>query len=70
MSIVQNKVGMYLFGDEEYEDVIHMIRYFAENGAHAINLSVEKGYFPEKSYIDDLIEFADSLGVLMIYKGV
>jgi subtilisin family serine protease len=53
-------------GDERDKDVANSIRYAAENGAKVINMSFGKGYSPQKEYVDAAIQFADSMGVLMI----
>jgi subtilisin family serine protease len=53
-------------GDERDKDVANAIRYAAENGADVINMSFGKGYSPQKFYVDDAIQFADSMGVLMV----
>ncbi|MCP9292544.1 S8 family serine peptidase [Gracilimonas sediminicola] len=53
-------------GDERDKDVANAIRYAAENGADVINMSFGKGYSPQKFYVDDAMQFADSMGVLMI----
>ncbi len=54
-------------GDERDKDVANAIRYAAENGADIINMSFGKGYSPQKWYVDEAIQFADSLGVLMVH---
>jgi subtilisin family serine protease len=54
-------------GDERDKDVANAIRYAAENGADVINMSFGKGYSPEKWYVDSAIQFADSMGVLMVH---
>ncbi len=53
-------------GDERDKDVANSIRYAAENGAKVINMSFGKGYSPQKHYVDDAMQYADSVGVLMI----
>jgi subtilisin family serine protease len=53
-------------GDERDKDVANSIRYAAENGARVINMSFGKGYSPQKEYVDAAMQFADSLGVLLV----
>ncbi|MEQ8525745.1 S8 family serine peptidase [Gracilimonas sp.] len=53
-------------GDERDKDVANAIRYAAENGAKVINMSFGKGYSPQKFYVDSAIQYADSVGVLMV----
>ncbi|GAB5408952.1 MAG: S8 family peptidase [Balneolaceae bacterium] len=54
-------------GDERDKDVANAIRYAAENGARVLNMSFGKGYSPQKRYVDEAIQFADSVGVLMVH---
>ncbi len=54
-------------GDERDKDVANAIYYAAENGADVINMSFGKGYSPQKWYVDKAIQFADSMGVLMVH---
>lgn len=54
-------------GDERDKDVANAIRYAAENGADIINMSFGKGYSPQKWYVDAAIQFADSMGVLLVH---
>jgi subtilisin family serine protease len=53
-------------GDERDKDVANSIRYAAENGARVINMSFGKGYSHQKEYVDAAMQFADSLGVLLV----
>ncbi|SMO38320.1 S8 family peptidase [Gracilimonas mengyeensis] len=53
-------------GDERDKDVANAIRYAAENGADIMNMSFGKGYSPQKEYVDAAMQYADSVGVLMV----
>lgn len=53
-------------GDERDKDVANAIRYAAENGARVANMSFGKGYSPQKEYVDAAIQYADSLGMLLV----
>lgn len=53
-------------GDERDKDVANAIRYAAENGARVINMSFGKGYSPEKTYVDEAMKYAESVGALLI----
>jgi subtilisin family serine protease len=53
-------------GDERDKDVANAIRYAVDNGARVINMSFGKGYSPNKKWVDEAIEYADSKGVLLV----
>ncbi|MES2458342.1 MAG: S8 family serine peptidase [Bacteroidota bacterium] len=53
-------------GDEHDKDVALAIRYAVNNGARIINMSFGKRLSPEKIWVDDAIEYAESKGVLII----
>lgn len=56
-------------GDERDKDVANAIRYAADNGAHVINMSFGKAFSPEKSVVDEAVQYADSKGVLLIHAA-
>jgi len=56
-------------GDERDKDIASAIRYAAANGADIINMSFGKGYSPHKTVVDDAVQYADSLGVLMVHAA-
>ncbi|PSQ95042.1 MAG: peptidase S8 [Bacteroidetes bacterium SW_9_63_38] len=56
-------------GDERDKDVANAIRYAADNGADVINMSFGKGYSPYKEVVDRAVQYADSLGVLMVHAA-
>jgi subtilisin family serine protease len=56
-------------GDERDKDVANAIRYAADNGADIINMSFGKGYSPYKHVVDAAVQYADSLGVLMVHAA-
>ncbi len=56
-------------GDERDKDVANAIRYAADNGADVINMSFGKSYSPHKDVVDAAVQYADSLGVLMVHAA-
>lgn len=56
-------------GDERDKDVALGIRYAVDNGARIINMSFGKGFSPNKVWVDDAIEYAQSKGVLLIHAA-
>ncbi|MGM0588528.1 MAG: S8 family peptidase [Bacteroidota bacterium] len=54
-------------GDERDKDVANAIRYAVDNGADIINMSFGKSYSPYKEVVDAAIQYADSMGVLMVH---
>ena len=56
-------------GDERDKDVANAIRYAAENGADIINMSFGKKYSPHKEVVDAAVQYADSMGVLMVHAA-
>lgn len=56
-------------GDERDKDVANAIRYAVENGAEVINMSFGKGYSPYKKVVDEAVQYADSMGVLMVHAA-
>jgi len=56
-------------GDERDKDVANAIRYAVDNGADVINMSFGKSYSPYKGVVDAAVQYADSMGVLMIHAA-
>ncbi len=56
-------------GDERDKDVANAIRYAVENGADVINMSFGKKYSPHKDVVDAAVQYADSMGVLMVHAA-
>lgn len=56
-------------GDERDKDVANAIRYAVDNGAQVVNMSFGKAFSPNKSYVDDAIEYAESKGVLLVHAA-
>jgi subtilisin family serine protease len=56
-------------GDERDKDVSNAIRYAVDNGADVINMSFGKRYSPNKEVVDDAVQYADSMGVLMVHAA-
>ena len=56
-------------GDERDKDVANAIRYAVENGADVINMSFGKKYSPHKKVVDAAVQYADSMGVLMVHAA-
>ncbi len=56
-------------GDERDKDVANAIRYAVDNGADVINMSFGKSYSPHKDVVDAAVQYADSMGVLMIHAA-
>lgn len=56
-------------GDERDKDVANAIRYAVDNGAEVINMSFGKAYSPYKAVVDAAVQYADSMGVLMIHAA-
>lgn len=62
-------VRMLPDGDEHDKDVALAIRYAVDNGARVINMSFGKSYSPEKNWIDEAVQYAESKGVLLIHAA-
>ncbi|MCS3705824.1 subtilisin family serine protease [Salinibacter ruber] len=56
-------------GDERDKDVANAIRYAVDNGADVINMSFGKSYSPHKGVVDAAVQYADSMGVLMVHAA-
>lgn len=56
-------------GDEHDKDIALAIRYAVDNGAKVINMSFGKGLSPEKSWVDEAVQYAESKGVLLVHAA-
>lgn len=56
-------------GDERDKDVANAIRYAVDNGAKVINMSFGKYYTPNKSYVDEAVQYALEHDVLLIHAA-
>jgi Subtilisin-like serine proteases len=56
-------------GDERDKDVANAIIYAVNNGAQIINMSFGKDYSPQKKFVDDALELAESRGVLIVHAA-
>lgn len=56
-------------GDERDKDIANSIRYAADNGAKVINMSFGKYYTPNKSIVDEAIQYAASKDVLLVHAA-
>lgn len=56
-------------GDEHDKDIALAIRYAVDNGAKVINMSFGKGVSPEKKWVDEAVQYAQSKGVLLVHAA-
>jgi len=56
-------------GDEHDKDVALAIRYAVDNGVHVINMSFGKSFSPEKKWVDEAVQYAESKGVLLVHAA-
>jgi subtilisin family serine protease len=56
-------------GDEHDKDVALAIHYAVDNGAKIINMSFGKSFSPEKSWVDEAVQYAASKGVLLVHAA-
>lgn len=56
-------------GDEYDKDVALAIKYAVDNGAKVINMSFGKAFSPEKKWVDEAIEYAESKDVLIVHAA-
>jgi subtilisin family serine protease len=56
-------------GDEQDKDIALAIRYAVDNGAQIINMSFGKSYSLHQQEVFEVIQYADSKGVLMIHAA-
>jgi subtilisin family serine protease len=53
-------------GDERDKDVANAIHYAVDNGATIINMSFGKSRSPQKEWVDEALQYANSKGVLLV----
>lgn len=56
-------------GDEHDKDIALAIRYAVDNGAKVINMSFGKSFSPQKEWVDEAVQYAESKGVLLIHAA-
>lgn len=56
-------------GDEHDKDIALAIRYAADNGAKVVNMSFGKSFSPEKKWVDEAVQYAESKGVLLVHAA-
>ena len=56
-------------GDEHDKDIALAIRYAVDNGARIINMSFGKSFSPQKHWVDDAVQYAESKGVLLVHAA-
>ena len=56
-------------GDEHDKDIALAIRYAVDNGAKIINMSFGKGFSPQKHWVDEAVQYAQSKGVLLVHAA-
>jgi len=56
-------------GDEHDKDIALAIRYAVDNGAKVINMSFGKSLSPEKNWVDEAVQYAESKGVLLVHAA-
>lgn len=56
-------------GDEHDKDIALAIRYAVDNGAKVINMSFGKDFSPQKKWVDEAVQYADSKGVLLVHAA-
>lgn len=56
-------------GDEHDKDIALAIRYAVDNGAKVINMSFGKSFSPEKKWVDEAVQYAQSKGVLLVHAA-
>jgi len=56
-------------GDEHDKDIALAIRYAVDNGAKIISMSFGKSYSPQKYWVDEAFQYAESKNVLLIHAA-
>jgi cell wall-associated protease len=56
-------------GDEHDKDIALAIRYAVDNGAKVINMSFGKDFSPEKHWVDEAVQYAQSKDVLLVHAA-
>ena len=56
-------------GDEHDKDIALAIRYAVDNGAQVISMSFGKEFSPEKEWVDEAVQYAEKMGVLLVHAA-
>ena len=56
-------------GDEHDKDIALAIHYAVDNGARVVNMSFGKNLSPDKRWVDEAVQYAESKGVLLIHAA-
>ena len=56
-------------GDEHDKDIALAIRYAVDNGAQVISMSFGKEFSPEKQWVDEAVQYAEKMGVLLVHAS-
>jgi subtilisin family serine protease len=56
-------------GDEHDKDIALAIRYAVDNGAKIVNMSFGKSFSPQKKWVDEAVQYAQSKGVLLVHAA-
>jgi len=56
-------------GDEHDKDIALAIRYAVDNGAQVISMSFGKEFSPEKQWVDEAVQYAEKMGVLLVHAA-
>ena len=56
-------------GDEYDKDIALAIKYAVDNGAKVINMSFGKSFSPEKKWVDEAVEYAESKDVVIVHAA-
>jgi len=56
-------------GDEHDKDIALAIRYAVDNGAQIISMSFGKSFSPQKQWVDEAFQYAESKNVLLIHAA-
>jgi len=56
-------------GDEHDKDIANAIRYAVDNGAQVISMSFGKDFSPQKQWVDEAFQYAESKNVLLVHAA-
>ena len=56
-------------GDEYDKDIALAIRYAVDNGANIINMSFGKSFSPQKTFVDEALQYAGKNNVLVVHSA-
>ncbi len=56
-------------GDEHDKDISLAIHYAVDNGARVVNMSFGKNLSPDKRWVDEAVQYAESKGVLLVHAA-